>query len=69
MYSSYLIIRVINSQIMRLVGNATCMGEMRNAHNILAGKPYGKRLLERPEHRWEDMDLKEILCEGVNGFV
>jgi hypothetical protein len=38
------------------------MGEMRNAHNILVGRPEGKRLLGRPRHRWEDnirMDLRE----------
>jgi hypothetical protein len=23
--------------------------------SILVGKPEGKRLLERPSHRWEDM--------------
>jgi hypothetical protein len=37
------------------------MGEMRNAYNILTGKPAGKRL-GRPRHRWEDnirMDLRE----------
>jgi hypothetical protein len=28
------------------------MGEMRNAHNILGGKPEEKRLLRRPRRRW-----------------
>jgi hypothetical protein len=51
--------------IMSLAGNVMCMGEMRNAHNILAGKPEGKRLLDSPEHRREDVDLKEIVCEDV----
>jgi hypothetical protein len=35
---------------------------MRNAYNILDGKPEGKRPVTRPKHRWEDiirMDLKE----------
>jgi hypothetical protein len=27
---------------------------MRNAYNILVGKPEGKRSLERPRSRWED---------------
>jgi hypothetical protein len=37
------------------------MGKMRNACNILVGKPEGKRPLGRPRHRWEDiMDLREI---------
>jgi hypothetical protein len=31
---------------MRLVGNVACVGKMRNAYNILVGKPAGKRPLE-----------------------
>jgi hypothetical protein len=45
------------------------MGKMRNAYNILCGKPEGKRPRGRPRLRWEDntiMDLKEIGCEGVD---
>jgi hypothetical protein len=36
--------------------------KMGNAYKILVGKPEGKRLLGRPEHRWEgniEFDLKE----------
>jgi len=29
------------------------MGDMRNAYNILFGKPNEKRPLGRPRHRWE----------------
>jgi hypothetical protein len=39
------------------------MGEERNVHKVLMGKPEGKRPLGRPRHRWEDgirMDLREI---------
>jgi hypothetical protein len=39
------------------------MGEMRNAYNILVGKPEEKRPFGRPRRRWEDsikMDLKGI---------
>jgi len=42
---------------------------MKNAYNILVGRPERKRLLGRPRHRWEDnmgMDLKEIGWEGVD---
>jgi hypothetical protein len=45
------------------------MGEMRNAYNILVGKPEGKRPFVRARHRWEDnirMDLREIGWEGVD---
>jgi hypothetical protein len=31
------------------------MEEVRNAYNIFAGKPEGKRLLDSPEHRWGGM--------------
>jgi len=41
----------------------TRMGEGREVHRILVGKPVGKRLLGRPRRRWEDnikMDLQEV---------
>jgi len=44
------------------------MGEMRNAYNILVGKPERKILLSRPRHRHEDniiMNLREIGWEGA----
>jgi hypothetical protein len=45
------------------------MEDMRNVYNILVGKPYGKRPLGRPKHRWEDTirrDVGEVECEGVD---
>jgi hypothetical protein len=39
------------------------MGEDRDVHRVLVGKPEGKRPLGRPRHRWEDnikMDLQEV---------
>jgi hypothetical protein len=39
------------------------MGEVRDAYNILFGKPEGRRPLGRPRRRWKDnikMDLGEI---------
>jgi hypothetical protein len=45
------------------------MGEMRNAYNILAGKPGKRRPLGRSRLRREDnitMDLREMVWEGVD---
>jgi hypothetical protein len=45
------------------------MGEMRNAYNVLVGKPKGNRPLERPRRRWQDnirMDVREIEWESVD---
>jgi len=39
------------------------MGERRDVHRVLVGKPEGKRPLGRPRRRWEDnikMDLREV---------
>jgi hypothetical protein len=63
LYSPPRIIRQIKSRRMRWVGHETCMGEGRNMYGVLVGKPEGKRPLERPRHRWEDiikMDCREI---------
>jgi hypothetical protein len=42
LYSSPSRIRIIKSRRMRLAGHVTQMGEMRNAHRLLMGKPEGK---------------------------
>jgi hypothetical protein len=42
-------------------GFAASMGEMRNTHNILVRKLYGKQPLGKPKYMWQDnikMDLK-----------
>jgi hypothetical protein len=57
------IIKVINSRRMIWEEHVARMGEIRNAYNILVGKPEGKRQLIRPSRRGEDnirMDLKEL---------
>jgi hypothetical protein len=48
------------------------MGKMRNVHNILVGKPEGKRPGGRSRCRWEDnirMDLREMWWEEWTGFM
>jgi hypothetical protein len=44
----------------RWAGHVACMGEMRNAFKILAGKPEGKKPLGRPRRRWEDNIKKDV---------
>jgi hypothetical protein len=54
---------------MRWAGHIARIGEKRNAHRILVGKPEGKRPLGRQRRRWVDnikMDLREIGYNGAN---
>jgi hypothetical protein len=63
LYSSPSIVRVIKARRMRWAGHVARMGEVRGVHNILVGRPEGKRPLGRPRRRWEDnikMDFREI---------
>jgi hypothetical protein len=48
------------------------MEEMRNAYNILVGKPEGKRPVGRYRRRWEDtirIYLRKIGWKVWTGFV
>jgi hypothetical protein len=39
------------------------MGQRRGLCRVLVGKPEGRRLLERPRHRWEGnikIDLRDV---------
>jgi hypothetical protein len=40
---------------MRWAGHVAHMGEERKMYKVLLGTPEGKRPLERPRHRWEDV--------------
>ena len=54
---------------MRWAGHVARIEEGRSAFIVLAGKPIGKRPLERPRRRWEDnvrMDLEEISINAGN---
>ena len=51
------------SRRMRWAGHVARMGEDREVHRFLVGKPEGKRPLGRPRRRWENnikMDLQEV---------
>jgi hypothetical protein len=48
LYSSPSIVRVIKARRMRWAGHVARMGEVRNAYNILVGRPEGRRPLGRP---------------------
>ena len=43
------------------------MGEGRDVHMVLVGKPEGKRPLGRPRRRWED-NIKMNLQEMGGGY-
>jgi hypothetical protein len=61
MYFLANIVRVVKSRRIRWEGHVARMGEGRDVHRVLVGKPEGKRPLGRPRHRWEDnikMDLQ-----------
>jgi hypothetical protein len=53
LFASPNIIRAIKLRRMRWSGHVARIGEMRNAHSILVGKPESKRPLGRLRHRWE----------------
>ena len=63
LYCSPNILRVIKSRRMSWAGHVACMEEGKPVHNVLVGKPEGKRPVGRTRHRWEDnikMDLQEV---------
>jgi hypothetical protein len=61
LYSSPNFIRVIKSKVMRWAEDAARMGEMRNAHKILVGKP------EVINHS-DDLGIDgKIILEGILG--
>jgi hypothetical protein len=63
-------IRQMKSRRMRWAGHVARMGEGRDVYRVLAGKPEGKRPLERSRCRWEDgisLRLREIGWGGGCG--
>ena len=65
LYSSPIIVRVIQSGTMRWAGHVARMRERRGVYGVLTVKPEGKRPLRRLRRRWEDnikMDLQEVRC-------
>ena len=63
LYSLPNIVRVVESRRMRWAGHVARVGEERDVHRVLVGKPEGKRPLGRPRRRWEDnikMHFQEV---------
>jgi hypothetical protein len=65
LYSLPNIVRVVKSRRMRWAGHVAPMGEGRDVHTVLVGKPEGKRPLGRPRRRWEDNIKRDL--QGVGG--
>jgi len=69
LYASPNVISVIRSRMIREAEYIAPLGEVRNAYNILVGKPEWKRPLGRLWRRIEDnisIDLREKALEGVS---
>jgi len=62
LYCSPHIVQVIKLRRMRWAVHVALMGERRGGYRVLVGKPWGKRPLGRPRHRWED-NIKMYLQE------
>jgi len=63
MYASSNIMRVTKSSRRDGAAHVARMEGVRNACNILVGKPEGKRLIRRTRRRWKDnirMHLREV---------
>ena len=63
LYSLPNIVRMVKSRRMRWAWHVARVGEGREVHMVLVGKPERKGPLGRPRHRWEDnikMDLQEV---------
>jgi hypothetical protein len=68
-YSSPNVIRVNKLRRMRWAGHVARTGKMINSYKTSFLETEGKRLLGRPQYRWEDnirMDLRGIEWEGVD---
>jgi hypothetical protein len=47
----------------------SCLGERGDTYRVFVGSPEGRRLFERPNHRWEDnikIGLQEIERGGMD---
>ena len=64
-FNSPSIVAVMKSGRTRWAGHVVRMGAERAAHRIPVGKPEGKRLLGRPQQRWEGNVRKDV---GEAGF-
>jgi len=69
LYSPTNIVRVIKSRRMRWAGHLERTGERRGVYRVLVGKPEGKRLLGRPNRKWEDNIKRHFQEVGYGGWT
>jgi hypothetical protein len=68
-YYHYYYHYITTTRRMRWTGHVAQMGENRNAHRILIGKPEGKKTIERSRLKCMDnfkMDLAEVVSGGLD---
>ena len=56
----------------RRVARVVRIGVRRGIYSVVVEKPWGKRPLRTPRHRWEDnikMDLEEVGCGAWTGWM
>jgi hypothetical protein len=58
---------VMKSRMMRWVKHVASMGEKRNACRVLVGEHEGKRPIQRPRYRWEEMDWINLAQDRDKG--
>jgi len=61
LYTSTNIIELIKSRRMGLAVHVACLGDTRNVYKYFVGKTEMKTPLRRPQRRWEDNIIMDLI--------